>query len=80
MDAVAGAVLDLIVSEDQPAALLNVVHPRPIPWHDVYAAVDDALDAHLPFVPYHTWLSILEDRSLTATPEDIEHIVSLPFT
>ena len=77
MDAVAETVLDLIVSEAQPAPLLNVVHPRPSPWHEVYANVNEALGAHLPFVPYHEWISKLEALAITATPQDLERIVSL---
>ncbi|KAJ3555784.1 hypothetical protein NM688_g2384 [Phlebia brevispora] len=77
MDAVANIVLDLIVSEEKPAPLLNVVHPRPVPWNEVYSAVNDALDTRLPFVPYHVWISKLEALSVTATPEDLDHIPGL---
>lgn len=76
MDAVAETVLDLIVSKEEPAPLLNVVHPRPVLWHDVYANVDAALGTHLPFVPYDVWISKLEALSANATPKDLEDIVS----
>ncbi|KAJ3555779.1 hypothetical protein NM688_g2383 [Phlebia brevispora] len=60
MDAVANLTLDLIFSADTPPPLVNVVHPHPVTWLDIFGAIDEVLGNNLPFVPMSEWVGKLE--------------------
>ena len=76
MDAVAGAVLDLVVSDESAPSVVNVVHPRPVPWSTVLKGVRGALRSPIPLVPYHEWLAKLEEAALQPTSAQLEAVVS----
>ncbi|KAH9944763.1 hypothetical protein B0H21DRAFT_862505 [Amylocystis lapponica] len=62
MDAVAAALVDVVLGADPPL-LVNVVHPRPVPWQEAFGWVNGALGLALPFVPFHSWVKKLEDKA-----------------
>ena len=84
MDAVAQTVLDTAWSRTPPA-VMNVVHPRPVAWNTLFAAVNDVVLAEglltekLPFVDFRMWVTRLEEAAADATPETLENIVSCFF-
>ncbi|PIL37207.1 hypothetical protein GSI_00900 [Ganoderma sinense ZZ0214-1] len=41
-----------------PESILHLVHPRPIPWHDLITPM--AQELGVPLAPYTTWLAALE--------------------
>ncbi|KAH9912112.1 acetyl-CoA synthetase-like protein [Fomitopsis serialis] len=42
-----------------PTGLVHLVHPRPIPWHDLAVAI--SAEFAVPLVPFATWLAKLEE-------------------
>lgn len=80
MDAVAQSIIDVAQSQHSPR-VLNVVHPRPITFNDLIAAVNDSLAAErvisnpLPVLSIQEWFSILEARATAATDADIKDVV-----
>lgn len=78
MDTVADAVTDLMLSPDPAPALVNVVHPQPVPWTVVLGAIDHALSAQLPLIPYAQWFAKLEAVAAGASSAQLEAVVS-PF-
>ncbi|EKM57056.1 uncharacterized protein PHACADRAFT_208208 [Phanerochaete carnosa HHB-10118-sp] len=78
MDAVANVVKDVVLSEDKLPALINAVHPRPVPWKQVVEDINLCLyDRPLNVVPYGVWLEELERAASNATTEDLERIPAL---
>lgn len=77
MDAVAGAIIDLLQSEEPPAGMINVVHPRPISWRETFEAVNKALSLDLPFIPFEDWVAQVESKSVNASPQTLESVVSI---
>lgn len=77
MDTVAGAVLNLVLSRESPPDVLNVVHPRPARWTEVFGTINDALGAQLPFVPYAQWLAKLEALATNADNGQLEAVVRI---
>lgn len=81
MDAAVQTVLDAAWART-PRAVLNVVHPRPVAWNTVFAAVNEAVLAEglvvekLPLVDFRTWVTRLEEAAADATPETLFNIVS----
>ena len=76
MDAVAIAVKELILSNEKLPPLVNVVHPRPVPWRSIFDSVNSNLSTRaLNIVPLHEWLQNLEDASQRGTQEDLERFV-----
>lgn len=53
--AAASALVEMRKSDD---LYLHLVHPSPVPWTNIVAVVSEAL--MVPLVPYHQWLSRLE--------------------
>ncbi|TFK82377.1 acetyl-CoA synthetase-like protein [Polyporus arcularius HHB13444] len=43
---------------NSPAPILHLVHPRPVSWHTLIAAIAEELG--VPLVPYASWLAALE--------------------
>ncbi|EKM47999.1 uncharacterized protein PHACADRAFT_203390, partial [Phanerochaete carnosa HHB-10118-sp] len=84
IDTVAAAVTELVCSPARSSApgLLNVVHPRPTAWARVFGAVNSALAAPLPVVPYTQWLAKLEALAASASGAQLEAVPAakiLPF-
>lgn len=75
MDAVANMTLDLAKSDNALPPVLNVVHPRPSPWIDVFTNINDALGARLPFIPFEQWVTVLEEQAANPTAKTVERIV-----
>ena len=78
LDAIGGAYIDWIVSQDELPLLVNVVHPRPTSWDVVLGGVRAELGGNLPIVPLQEWVANLEARLSTATADDLTKIVSTP--
>lgn len=76
VDAVADSIRDLLFSPERLPPLLNVVHPRPVPWKHVLDGI--CKDLHVPpsIMPLKEWIEKLEIRSNNATAQDLENIVS----
>lgn len=51
----------MFLSPEPCPPLVNVVHPQPVSWSDVFGAINDALDTRLPFIAYDEWLIRLEE-------------------
>lgn len=76
VDAVAGIVRDIVVSKEPVPKTVNVSHPRPVLWNEVFKLINDALGAHLPMVPYAQWLEKVEALNQNPTPQTLEDVVS----
>lgn len=83
-DRVAAAALDVALSETH-VPLVNVVHPKPVPWRTIFEGVRDALVASgqtkhpLPLEPYSGWMQKLERRAHGAKERDFSEVVSGPL-
>jgi hypothetical protein len=78
VDAVASAILDLVLSTEEPPKLLNVVHPHAVTWRETFDAINSALGQNLPFVPYTDWVEQVKARSIDASQQTLETIVRSP--
>lgn len=77
MDAVADLTLDLMFASSNPSHVVNVVHPKPITWRDIFSAINIAAGSNLPFVPIDEWLGKLEAlASDLGSQEHLEKVVS----
>lgn len=76
MDVVASTICDLVLSQEQPPLLLNVVHPRPVLWDDILKSVSAELAADLPLVPYAVWFTKLSALASEASIEQMREVVS----
>ncbi|KAJ7236051.1 acetyl-CoA synthetase-like protein [Mycena haematopus] len=74
-EAVAQTIVDVALSTEKPPFAVNLVHPRPVSWDFIISAM--ANTAQLPLVPFADWVQQLQDRSTTASAEDIEKIPGL---
>lgn len=75
MDVVATVTVDLLFSPEAPE-LVNVVHPRPVPWRDIMNSVNAELEKNLPYVPLEDWVKKVEDAANSASAKDLEDTVS----
>lgn len=66
-----------MLTNDPLPNVVNVVHPHPVSWNDVFTAVKGALGNRLPLVPYADWLEKLEARATDATARDLNEVVSV---
>jgi hypothetical protein len=82
-DAVSQAILDVAFSKEALPRALNLVHPRPTPWHNIITAASDNLVKNeitkdrLPLVNFEIWFSKLQDASVGASDETLKRIVRL---
>ncbi|KAJ7609797.1 hypothetical protein DFH06DRAFT_1246824, partial [Mycena polygramma] len=74
-EAVSQTIVDAALSMEKPPFAINLVHPRPVPWDTVMAAV--AAEAQLPMVPFPDWVQQVRGRSVGATIDDIGKIPSI---
>ena len=65
-----------MVTKEPVSQVVNVSHPRPVPWDHVFKLINDALDEHLPVVPYAQWLEKLESLNQNPSPQMLEDVVS----
>ncbi|KAF7761593.1 hypothetical protein Agabi119p4_9585 [Agaricus bisporus var. burnettii] len=73
VDAAATAFLDLLKysgNASPPIAYLNLVHPQPTPWNDLFKAVADHLQ--LDFIPYNKWTELLRSKANVLADQDHE--------
>lgn len=79
MDALAGAVVDLVVTLEPLPALLNVVHPRRASWNALVTAFNSCLEEALPVVPFAEWVAALEHVAERGRNADVADIVCRPL-
>lgn len=77
VDVASHTVVDLVLSSKSLPEVINLVHPRPIPWTVVFSSINNALGSHLLAVPFAEWLAKLEERAADATAHDSDDIVGL---
>ncbi|KAF7341014.1 Acetyl-CoA synthetase-like protein [Mycena sanguinolenta] len=71
-EAVSHTIVDAAMSTETPPFAINLVHPRPVSWDFIMSTLADTV--HLPLIPFGEWVQQLQDRSTTATVQDIEKI------
>ncbi len=77
VQSVAQIILDIAFnSEAEP--MINLVHPKPVPWASIVTQLQHALKKDIPVKPAAEWFEILESQSQMASSEDIHRIVRLP--
>jgi hypothetical protein len=79
-DAVCQAIIDVAFVKGKPERVLNLVHPRPVPWHDLMvhfadALVEQGICKRLPFIDMPLWCAKLADAGADAGNEDLKRIV-----
>lgn len=72
----AGTFVDLMFASGQLPQLINVLHPRPVPWKHVVNPLCESLNVSLPVIPLPEWVNQLERLSENAQAHDIDTIVS----
>ncbi|KAG7447195.1 acetyl-CoA synthetase-like protein [Guyanagaster necrorhizus] len=76
VQSVAQIILDIAFNpEAEP--MINLVHPKPVPWASIITQVQHALKEDIPVKPASEWFEILETRSQTASSEDMQQIPAL---
>jgi len=75
MDAVSNCIVELIFQNQRLPPALNVVHPRPTGWNEMFKLIDDALvlqkiHAPLTFISFQKWFNILEVHAKAANQEN----------
>lgn len=78
-DALARALLDLVLSDSTLPPLINCMHPHEVPWNVFLQAVKICLGSpSTTEVPLSEWVSKVEAIAAKASPDDIERVVSPP--
>ncbi|KAI0085165.1 hypothetical protein BDY19DRAFT_909277 [Irpex rosettiformis] len=77
VDVVANVVLDLVLTRQLEPRLLNVVHPRPIAWDEVFKLIKDEIGVNLPTIPYADWLAKLEAHDGETSAKTLQDIPAL---
>lgn len=76
VQSVAQIILDIAFnSEAEP--MINLVHPKPVPWASIVTQLQHALKEDIPVKPAAEWFEILESQSQMASSEDIHRIPAL---
>jgi thioester reductase-like protein len=80
VNVVADSISEVALSSAKPKPALNLVHPAPVPWKIIMAALAEALRVaklgDVALVPYETWLATLAQRAQNASEVDLQKIVS----
>lgn len=73
----------IALSGDTGADVLNLVHPRPVTWNQIFTDIATILSVELKvgllLVPYSQWISKLDQYSASPTEEDLMTVVSVDF-
>ncbi|KAF9000302.1 hypothetical protein BDQ17DRAFT_1427302 [Cyathus striatus] len=84
MDVVAQCILDLAFSFETLPVAVNLVHPRPLLWTDMFSYIrQDLIDIlhikqnALAFVPFHDWVSRLEERSNNISEDNLRKLPAI---
>ncbi|KAK0189809.1 putative aminoadipate reductase [Armillaria mellea] len=76
VQSVAQIILDIAFnSEAEP--VINLVHPKPVPWASIVTQLQHALKEDIPVKSAAEWFEILESQSQMASSEDIQRIPAL---
>ncbi|KAF7798250.1 hypothetical protein EIP86_009467 [Pleurotus ostreatoroseus] len=75
VDVVANTFVDMMFIPGPLPQVVNVVHPRPVPWNEVVKSLVKCLRV-LPVIPLSEWVGQLEGFNQGATTEDIAGVVS----
>ncbi|KAK0478796.1 putative aminoadipate reductase [Armillaria novae-zelandiae] len=76
VQSVAQIILDIAFnSEAEP--VINLVHPKPVPWASIVTQLQHALKKDIPVKPAAEWFEILESQSQMTSSEDIHRIPAL---
>ena len=75
MDTVANAVKELVLSEQRPPKLVNVVHPHPVPFRTVIDGFQASLGQSIKIVAFEEWISVVEDIAEQGKAEDLDRVV-----
>jgi hypothetical protein len=76
MNAVATAITELVLYDGRLPRLVNVSHPRPVAWKDVFAHVNANLSGNsLNTVSFAQWLQAVEAQSSQDSAKDLSRIV-----
>jgi hypothetical protein len=73
VDVAAAAILDIAKhtgNSPRPVTYLNLVHPKPTPWNDIFKMVADHLQLDL--VPYDKWSELLGAKKIALATGDHE--------
>lgn len=78
MDTAAHTITDVVFSatEHPNPLLVNLVHPRRVPWNTIFQSISDALPKSLPLVPFTDWLAMIESASGDSSASSLDKIVS----
>ncbi|THH28493.1 hypothetical protein EUX98_g5705 [Antrodiella citrinella] len=77
LDIAARTIVDTVETPGPLPAFVNLVHPRPSRWSDVFAAVNNCLGGYLHVVPFSEWLRNVEAHSANATEHDFENVPAI---
>jgi len=68
-DAVAGAILDVGLLEEENPPALNLVHPRPVQWRFIMETLANTLgnNSHISLIPFSEWFELLERHAARGT-------------
>ncbi|KAI0081390.1 acetyl-CoA synthetase-like protein [Panus rudis PR-1116 ss-1] len=80
METTAQTIVDFVLSPASPPEVLNIIHPHPVPWNQIFRDAADVLGqkgASLSLIPYEAWLSKIEERSTNASAADLEQIPAI---
>jgi hypothetical protein len=72
VDAAATAVLDIVKQSENPSppiAHLNLVHPLPTAWDDIFKPVADHM--HIDFISYDKWVELLSLKGNALSDGDL---------
>lgn len=75
MDAVANVVKDLVLSEQRPPKLVNVVHPHPVPFRTVIEGFKASLGQSIKIVAFNQWIHEVEGIAERGKAEDLDRVV-----
>ena len=73
VDVAAAAMVDLLDSKED---LVHLIHPRPVPWMQIFQPMSDMLK--VPLVPYAEWFKRLEESRVDSTDSEIELMKKIP--
>lgn len=84
MDGVCHTIQNLVTAQpdndsDVPLELVNVVHPRPVSWHEAMMHISTAVCSQtgtpLSLVPFEEWIAKVEDAARSAVRGQLEDVV-----
>ncbi|KAH8102928.1 hypothetical protein BXZ70DRAFT_927267 [Cristinia sonorae] len=77
VDVASRFVLDSILSTESLPAVVNLVHPHPVPWQEVFTAIKQVIGGPLELVPFDDWVSRLEAQSAYMRRTDLKDVPAI---